>query len=55
VLFYTYADALKARHMLQQSAQENGTEPSVVEANTMALNAMVGIDCPLVCDHTVLA
>jgi hypothetical protein len=41
--------------MLQQSAQENGTEPSVVEANTMALNAMVGIDCPLVCDHTVLA
>lgn len=27
--------------MLQQSAQENGTEASVVEANTMALNAMV--------------
>ena len=41
VLFYTYGDALKARHMLQQSAAENGTEPSVVEANTMALNAMV--------------
>lgn len=43
VLFYTYADALKARHMMHQSAQENGTEPSVVEANTMALNAMVSI------------
>lgn len=41
VLFYMYGDALKARHMLQQSALENGTELSVVEANTMALNAMV--------------
>ncbi len=43
VLFYTYVDALKARHMMTQSAQENGTEPSVVEANTMALNAMVSM------------
>jgi hypothetical protein len=29
--------------MMTQSAQENGTEPSVVEANTMALNAMVSM------------
>lgn len=41
MLFYTYGDALKARHMLQQSAADNGTEASVVEANAMALNAMV--------------
>jgi len=43
VLFYTYGDALKARHMMQQSAAENGTEASVVEANVMALNAMVRV------------
>lgn len=42
VLFYTYADAMKARHMMQTSAQENNTAPEVVQANNEALNAMVG-------------
>lgn len=41
VLFYTYADAMKARHMMQTSAQEKNTAPEVVQANTDALNAMV--------------
>lgn len=41
VLFYSYADALKGRHMIATSAQENGTAPQVVEANLDALNAMV--------------
>ncbi len=41
VLLYSYADALKARHMLAASAAENGTAPEVVAANAEALNAMV--------------
>ena len=30
ILYYTYADAAKSRHMLKQSAQETGTPPQQV-------------------------
>lgn len=41
VLFYSYGDAMKARHMMAQSAQENNTAAEVVAVNVDALNAMV--------------
>jgi hypothetical protein len=42
VLFYSYSDALKGRHMIATSAEENNTAREVVENNLDALNAMVG-------------
>jgi hypothetical protein len=41
VLFYSYSDSLKGRHMIATSAEENNTAREVVEANLDALNAMV--------------
>ena len=41
MLFYTYGDAQKARHMIKSSAEENNTAPEVVNSNIEALNAMV--------------
>jgi superfamily II DNA helicase RecQ len=41
VLFYSYSDALKGRHMIASSAEENNTAREVVEANLDNLNAMV--------------
>ncbi|KAF6261562.1 hypothetical protein COO60DRAFT_1699757 [Scenedesmus sp. NREL 46B-D3] len=41
VLFYSYSDALKGRHMIATSAEENNTAREVVENNLDALNAMV--------------
>jgi hypothetical protein len=43
VLFYSYSDALKGRHMIATSAEENNTAREVVDANLDALNAMVGV------------
>ncbi len=41
MLYYSYSDAQKARHMITQSAEENNTPPEVVTTNMDALNAMV--------------
>ncbi|KIY92005.1 bloom syndrome protein, partial [Monoraphidium neglectum] len=41
VLFYSYADAQKGRHMMKQSAQENATPWDVLQSNEAALNAMI--------------
>ena len=41
ILFYSYADVQKTRHMLRQSAEENRTPPDVLENNMEALHAMV--------------
>ena len=40
-LFYSYQDAIKARHMLRQSAEESGTPREVLQSNMESLNAMV--------------
>lgn len=42
ILYYTYGDAAKSRHMIRQSAQENGTPDEQVRSNMESLNAMVG-------------
>ena len=41
VLYYSYADAVRARAMLASSAAETHAPPDVVDANTDSLNAMV--------------
>ena len=41
VLYYSYADAVRARAMLASSAAETRAPPDVVDANTDSLNAMV--------------
>ena len=50
IMYYSYGDAQKMRHMLKQSAEENHTSPEQMQHNTDSLNAMVGrhrcIDCP---------
>ena len=40
VLLYGYSDAMKGRHMLLESARENGTPPEQLACNMEALNAM---------------
>jgi len=50
VLLYSYADAIRTRHMLTTSAQENRSPPDVLESNMDSLNAMVSyceeeVDC----------
>ena len=50
VLLYSYADAIRTRHMLSTSAQENRSPPEVLASNMDSLNAMVAyceeeVDC----------
>lgn len=42
LLYYSYADAAKSRHMLRQSAQENNSPLEQLKSNEESLNAMVG-------------
>lgn len=41
ILYYTYADAAKSRHMIKQSAQENNAPEEQTKSNMESLNAMV--------------
>ena len=41
ILYYTFADAAKSRHMIRQSAQENGAPEEQTRSNMESLNAMV--------------
>lgn len=41
IMYYSYGDAQKMRHMLKQSAEENGTSKEQMQHNTDSLNAMV--------------
>lgn len=41
VLYYGYQDAVKMRHMLQESAKENNTPPEQQRRNTESVNTMV--------------
>lgn len=40
ILYYSYADAVKTRHMLKQSAEENRTPPAQLQCNMDSLNQM---------------
>lgn len=42
LLYYSYADAAKSRHMLRQSAEENRSPAEQLKSNEESLNAMVG-------------
>lgn len=42
ILYYSYGDAQRTRHMIKQSAEENGTRPEQVQCNLDSLNSMVG-------------
>ncbi|KAK9805758.1 hypothetical protein WJX73_006321 [Symbiochloris irregularis] len=41
ILYYNYGDAVRTRHMLKQSAQENHTPPDQLQCNMDSLNAMM--------------
>lgn len=41
VLYYSYQDAVKMRHMLHESAKENNTSPEQQQRNTESVNTMV--------------
>ncbi|KAL0054655.1 hypothetical protein WJX82_000488 [Trebouxia sp. C0006] len=41
IMYYSYGDAQKMRHMLKQSAEENGTSKEQMQHNTDSLNSMV--------------
>lgn len=41
LLYYSYADAAKSRHMLRQSAQENRSPEAQLRSNEESLNAMM--------------
>lgn len=41
ILYYSYQDAVKSRHMIVEGAREHGTPPEQLQCNKDALNAMV--------------
>ena len=41
ILYYSYGDAVRMRHMLKQSAEEQRTAPAQLECNMDSLNQMV--------------
>ena len=41
ILYYSYGDAVRMRHMLRQSAEEQNTAPAQLECNLDSLNQMV--------------
>ncbi len=41
ILYYSYADAVRMRHMLKQSAEEQNTSPAQLQCNMDSLNHMV--------------
>ena len=41
MLYYGYQDAVKMRHMLSESARENGTSPAQQQRNVESVNLMV--------------
>ena len=41
LLYYSYSDAQRTRHMLRQSAEENHSPPDQLQCNLDSLNAMV--------------
>ncbi len=43
VLYYSYGDAQRTRHMLRQSAEENHSPPDQLQCNLDSLNAMVRV------------
>ena len=49
ILYYSYADAVRMRHMLKQSAEEQNTSPAQLQCNMDSLNHMVGphLELPL--------
>ena len=42
-MYYSYGDAQKMRHMLKQSAEENGTSKEQMQHNSDSLNSMVSL------------
>lgn len=43
ILYYTYGDAAKSRHMIRTSAQENNAPDEQIRSNMESLNAMVSL------------
>lgn len=41
ILYYSYQDAVKSRHMISEGAKEHKTPPEQLQCNKEALNAMV--------------
>lgn len=41
ILYYSYGDAVRMRHMLKQSAEEQATSPAQLACNMDSLNHMV--------------
>ena len=40
ILYYSYGDAVRMRHMLKQSAEEQATSPAQLQCNMDSLNQM---------------
>ena len=43
LLYYSYQDAVKMRHMITESASENGTSPEQQQRNMESINSMVSV------------
>ena len=48
ILYYSYGDAVRMRHMLKESAIEKNTAPEQLACNMDSLNQMVSHRCRLV-------
>ena len=47
ILYYSYGDAVRMRHMLKQSAEEQSASPAQLQCNMDSLNQMASRPCLL--------
>ena len=47
ILYYSYGDAVRMRHMLKQSAEEQATSPAQLQCNMDSLNQMASPHLPI--------
>ncbi len=50
ILYYSYGDAVRMRHMLKQSAEEQSTSPAQLQCNMDSLNQMARSCSPALTD-----
>ena len=52
ILYYSYGDAVRMRHMLKQSAEEQATSPAQLQCNMDSLNQMASPHLPVLAHTT---
>jgi len=55
ILYYSYGDAVRMRHMLKQGAEEHNTSPAQLQCNMDSLNQMASCHAHALVSPSVVA